>query len=59
MKHLYHPNRGVKTDAVVRIIVDDVVRNKSVPTAMKNFLEYVRPLLRATPLQPATLGGLG
>lgn len=40
MKPNYHANRGVKTDQVVRIITDEVVRNKSVSTALDQFLEY-------------------
>jgi histone-lysine N-methyltransferase SUV420H len=40
MKHTYHPNRGVKTDAVTKIIVNEAVRNKSVASALQQFLEY-------------------
>lgn len=39
MKHTYHPNRGVKTDAVTKIIVNDIVRNKSVTHALQQFVE--------------------
>jgi histone-lysine N-methyltransferase SUV420H len=40
MKHTYHPNRGVKTDAVTKIIVNDLVRNKSVASSLQQFLQY-------------------
>ncbi|KAA8897806.1 hypothetical protein FN846DRAFT_1023637 [Sphaerosporella brunnea] len=39
MKHTYHPNRGVKTDAVTKIIVNDLVKNKSISTSLQQFLE--------------------
>lgn len=39
MKTSYHPNRGIKTEEVVKIIVHDVVRNKNTAGAQKKFLE--------------------
>lgn len=39
MKHSYHPNRGIKTEEVVRIIVHEVVRNKNTAGALQRFLE--------------------
>lgn len=40
MKQNYHPNRGVVTDAVTKIIVNDLVKNRSVSTSLQQFLEY-------------------
>lgn len=39
MKTSYHPNRGIKTEEVVKIIVHDVVRNKNTAGALQKFLE--------------------
>ncbi|KAI5857572.1 hypothetical protein BZA05DRAFT_346901 [Tricharina praecox] len=39
MKHTYHPNRGVKTDAVTKIIVGDLVKNKNITESLKQFLD--------------------
>lgn len=51
MKHTYHPNRGVKTDAVTKIIVDGLVKNKSVAASLQHFLEYIQ--WPARPTRPA------
>ncbi|RPB13581.1 hypothetical protein P167DRAFT_573244 [Morchella conica CCBAS932] len=39
MKHSYHPNRGIKTDDVVNIIVCEVVRNKNTSGALNKLME--------------------
>lgn len=61
MKHTYHPNRGVKTDAVTKIIVNDLVRNKSVASSLQQFLEYnpsLPPPNRPTPSDLCRLAGI-
>lgn len=39
IRHAYLPNRGVKTDAVCKLIIEEVVKNKSVATGLQRFLE--------------------
>ncbi|KAI5781146.1 hypothetical protein EDC01DRAFT_632893 [Geopyxis carbonaria] len=39
VKHVYHANRGVKTNAIVNIVVEDVVRKKSVAKALERFFD--------------------
>lgn len=39
MKQSYHPNRGIKTDDVVNIIVCEVVRNKNTSGALNKLME--------------------
>ncbi|KAF8540851.1 hypothetical protein BDD12DRAFT_879777 [Trichophaea hybrida] len=39
MKHTYHANRGIKTDAVTKIIVNELVKSRSVAPALQQLLE--------------------
>lgn len=39
-KKVYLPNRRIKTEDIVKVIVEDVVRGRSVTTAVQNFQQY-------------------
>jgi hypothetical protein len=51
MKHTYHANRGVKTEAVTKIIVNELVKSRSVAASLQQLLEYdpLAPFNRSVP----------